>query len=418
MERRVVITGIGAVSPLGSDPGEIWGRWSRGESAVRDHGFPGREVFLHGFCARTPDEAWESRIPNRKLVKFMNREARMTAAASSLALADAGARQAYLPERIGLYVGTGLTSCEMEALLPVLEGSFADNGDFSCRRLGEEGLAACNPLLSFKILPNMTLCCISMLHDIRGDNLVFNPWPGTTAQAIIAGARAIRWDLADAALVGGGDCKSHFIGFLTLSQLGLLSASGSCRPFDAGCDGLVPGEGACVVVLEDAERAGRRGVPIYAELSGFDEGTDCASRGPFPERPEVLQATMKGALAGSGSMPNDVDAVFSSAGSHPLGDLSEAQALAAVFSKFPLLSSLKPACGDLLAAAPALAVGVAAYGLRNRLSPPAIEARRPAAGLPDGLLRQRAGRKPPETILVNAFNLGASKASLVVRRFS
>jgi 3-oxoacyl-(acyl-carrier-protein) synthase len=305
----------------------------------------------------------------------------------------------------------------MEALVPVLEGSFADSGDFSCRRLGEQGLAACNPLLSFKILPNMTLCCISMLHDIRGDNLVFNPWPGATAQAIIAGARAIRWGLADAALAGGGDCKSHFIGFLTLSQLGLLSASGSCRPFDADGDGLVPSEGACVLVLEDAEKAGLRGAPVYAELPGFEEGTDSVSRGLFPERPDVLRETMTGALAGSGSSPEDVDAVFCSAGSHPRGDLSEAQALASVFSSAPLLSSLKPVCGDLLAAAPALAVGMAAYVLRNGLTPPGIEIRRPAAAFPESLLRRRAGRQAPETILVNAFDLGASKGSLVVRRF-
>lgn len=416
MERRIVITGIGIVSPLGSDPGVLWGRWDRGESAVRDHEFPGREVFAHGACARTPDEAWDGLIPNRKLVKFMNREARMTAAAASLALADAGARGAYLPERTGLYVGTGMTSCEMEALVPVLEGSFAADGAFSCRRLGDEGLAACNPLLSFKILPNMTLCCISMLHDIRGDNLVFNPWPGTTAQAIIAGARAIRWGLADAALAGGGDCKTHFIGFLTLAQLGLLSASGSCRPFEADGDGLVPGEGACILHLEDAESAGRRGARIYAELAGYGEGTDGGSAGPVPGHPEVLAETMADALSAAGSRPSDIDAVFCSSGSHPRGDLAEAQALAAVFSPPPPISSLKPVCGDLLAAAPALAAGVAAFALGNRLSPPVLEVRTPAAGLPPDLLAGRPRRRPPEAILVNALDLGSATASLVLRR--
>src|SRR5512143_4061471 len=158
MDRRVAITGIGAVSPLGWDLPGIWDRWSRGETAIRDHDFRGREVFPHGRCARTPDDLWERAIPNRKLVKFMTREARMTAAAAAIALEASGARGSYDADRIGLYVGTGLTSCEMEELLPVLERSFDGDGRLSCRLLGQDGLAACNPLLSFRILPNMTLC--------------------------------------------------------------------------------------------------------------------------------------------------------------------------------------------------------------------------------------------------------------------
>jgi 3-oxoacyl-[acyl-carrier-protein] synthase II len=416
MDRRVVITGLGAVSPLGSDLPALWQRWSRGESAVRDHDFPGREVFPHGCCARTPDDLWEDRILNRRLLKFMNREARMMAAAASMALGDAGLRGDYGPDRIGLYVGTGLTSCEMEELLPVVEGSFDGNGRFSCRRLGEFGLAACNPLLSFKILPNMTLCTASMLHDVRGDNLIFTPWPGNTAQAIIAGVRAIQWGSVDCALVGGGDCKTHFIGFLTLSQLGLLAPSGSCRPFEGDGDGLVPGEGAAVLVLEDLESARRRSAPIFAEIAGSAEGTDSATATLYPRDPATLRSIIAGALADAGAGPEDVDAIFCSAGSHPAGDLSEARALAAVFLAPPPLSSLKPVFGDMLAAAPAMALAVAAYALKDRLSPPRLEPRRPDPALPDGLFQGGSGRRPPETILVDAFDLGPAKASLVVRR--
>lgn len=416
MDRRAAITGIGIVSPFGSELPGIWRHWSRGESAIRDHDFPGREVFPQGRCARTPDDHWADRILHRKLTKFMNREARMTAAAAAMALGDAGLPGAYAPDRMGLYVGTGLTSCEMEELLPVLEGSFDGNGRFSCRRLGEDGLAACNPLLSFKILPNMTLCTVSMLNDVRGDNLVFNPWPGNTAQAIMAGVRAIQWGSVDCALVGGGDCKTHFIGFLTLSQLGLLAPSGRCRPFDRDGDGLVPGEGAAILVLEDLETARRRNAPIYAEISGSAEGTDSATGTLFPRDPATLKSAVDRALADAGARPADVDAIFCSAGSHPAGDLSEARALAAVFPAPPPLASLKPVCGDLLAAAPALALGVAAYALRNRLSPPRLEPRHPDPALPESLFGGRSDPRPPETILIDAFDLGAVKSSLVVRR--
>lgn len=416
MDRKAAITGVGIVSPLGSELPGIWRNWSRGESAIRDHDFPGREVFSHGCCARTPDDLWEDRIPKRKLAKFMNREARMTAAAAALALGDARLPGAYAPDRTGLYVGTGLTSCEMEELLPVLEGSFDGDGRFSCRRLGEDGLAACNPLLSFKILPNMTLCTVSMLYDVRGDNLVFNPWPGNTVQAIIAGVQAIQRGSVDCALVGGGDCKTHFIGFLTLSQLGLLAASGRCRPFDRDRDGLVPGEGAAILVLEDLETARRRNAPVYAEISGSAEGTDSATGTLFPRDAATLEFIINGALADAGAGPADVDAIFCSAGAHPAGDLAEARALAAVFPAPPPLSSLKPVCGDLLAAAPAVALGVAAYALRSRLNPPRLGPQHPDPALPESLFGARPFPRPPETILIDAFDLGAAKSSLVVRR--
>ena len=415
MDRRVAITGIGAVSPLGWDLPGIWEKWSRGESAVREHGFPGREVFSHGRCARTPDDLWESVIPNRKLIKFMNREARMTAAAAAMALGDSGARGSYDADRIGLYVGTGLTSCDMEELLPVLESSFDGDGRFSCRRLGQDGLAACSPLLSFRILPNMTLCMASMLLDVRGDNLVFNPWPGNTVQAIIAGVRSVQWGAADCAIVGGGDCKSHFIGFLTLSQLGLLSSGRASGPFERDSDGIVPGDGACVLVLEDLERARQRKAPIYAEVAGFAEGTDSATGTLFPEDPATVRAVVEKALSMAGA--DDIDGIFCSAGSHPLGDLTEARALASVFPAMPALSSLKSACGDMLAAAPAMALGLAAYALGNGLTPPLLEPRHPDPALPEGLFGGRtAARRPPEAFLIDAFDLGPAKSSLVLRR--
>ncbi len=417
MDRRVAITGIGAVSPLGWDLPGIWEKWSGGETAVRDQDFPGREVFPHGRCARTTDDLWESRIPNRKLVKFMNREARMTAAAAAMALEDAGARGSYAPDRLGLYVGTGLTSCDMEELLPVLGSSFDGDGRFSCRRLGQDGLAACSPLLSFRILPNMTLCMASMLLDVRGDNLVFNPWPGNTVQAIIAGVRSVQWGAADCALVGGGDCKSHFIGFLTLSQLGLLSSGRASGPFERDSDGIVPGDGACVLVLEDLERARQRKAPIYAEVAGFAERTDSATDTLFPEDPATVRAVVGKALSTAGAGVGDIDGIFCSAGSHPSGDRTEARALASVFPAMPALSSVKPACGDMLAAAPAVALGLAAYALRNGLTPPKMQPQNPDPALPEGLFHGGAGaQRRPEALLIDAVDLGPAKSSLVLRR--
>lgn len=416
MDRKVAVTGIGVVSPLGTDLPGIWNKWALGESAVRSAAFAEREVFPHGRCARTPNESWTGLVPNRKLVKFMNREAHMAAAAAALALADSGAQEAYPPDRKGIYMGTGLTSSEIEELIPVLEASFGESGEFSCRRLGEEGLAGCNPLLSFKLLPNMALCYISMLYGIHGDNLIFNPWPGNAAQAIMAGARAIAWGEADCVLVGGCDCKTHFIGFLTFSQMGLLAPSGSCRPFERDRDGLAPGEGAAILVLEDMASARRRQAPIYAEICGSGEETDNRSPALYPQRPGVLRNVMEKALEDAATSPDDVGGIFCSASGHPMGDLCEAEAIASLFKPAPPLHSLKEFCGDMLAAAPSFALSTAAYALKNRLFPPALRPRDPDPAIPRGFFRGESRPEPPDILLVNAFDLGQAKVSLAIRR--
>lgn len=416
MDRRVAVTGIGVVSPLGTDPPGIWRRWGAGESAVRGADFAEHQVFSHSRCARVADDGWAVLVPNRRLVKFMNREAHMAAAAASLALTDSGLGDDALPERKGIYLGTGLTSSEIEELAPVLEASFGESGEFSCLRLGEEGLASCNPLLSFKLLPNMALCYISMLFGVRGDNLVFNPWPGNAAQAIVAGARAVAWGEADCALVGGCDCKTHFIGFLTLSQMGLLSPTGRCRPFERGRDGFVPGEGAAVLVLEDLERAKRRQAPVYGEICGFAEAADILSPSIHPTRPGILGNVMAQALAESGMAPADIGGIFCSAGGHPAGDLCEAEAIASLFDPAPPLHSLKALGGDLLAAAPSFALSMAAFALRNRLGPPALRPSELDPAMPGPVFRKGPLPASPSAFLVNAFDLGQAKVSLAVRR--
>lgn len=416
MRRKVAVTGVGVVSPLGTDLTGIWRRWELGEGAVRSVDFAEREAFPHSRCARTPDESWAALVPNRRLVKFMNREAHMAAAAAAQALADSGAQEAYSPERKGIYMGTGLTSSEIGDLAPVLEASLGESGEFSCRRLGEEGLATCNPLLSFKLLPNMALCYISMLYGIRGDNLVFNPWPGNAAQAIVAGARAVSWGEADCALVGGCDCKTHFIGFLTFSQMGLLSSAGECRPFERGRDGLVPGEGAAVLVLEEMDGARKRGASIYAEICGFGEETDIRSPSLCPTRADILRNVMAKALPDAAAGPDDVDGIFCSAGGHPEGDLAEAEAIASLFDPAPPLHSLKGLCGDMLAGAPSFALSMAAFALRNRLVPPVLRPRDPDPSIPSAVFRGDAIPGPPELVLVNALDLGQAKVSLAVRR--
>ncbi|NTU41495.1 MAG: beta-ketoacyl-[acyl-carrier-protein] synthase family protein [Nitrospirales bacterium] len=417
MKRRVVITGIGAVSPLGLGGAENWRNIKEGRSGLRDAPFPGSEAFPHAVRGVIDDFSPEQQISNRKLLKLMNRESQLIVTAAGQAMADAEIRGDYPSERTGIYLGTGLTSGELGDLLRLVEDSTDETGLFSYRLMGERALPGCNPLLSFRILTNMPVSYLSIIFGIRGPNLVFNPWSSRTAQAIGEGLRAIRYGDVDCAVVGGGDSKSHAIGFLTFAQRGLLSRSGVCTPFGAESDGLVLSEGAAILVLEEMERAQNRGARIYAEITGYGSATDTESKGLFSEDEAPLMSALERALSDSGIRREEVAYVCASANSHPVGDMTEAKAIAKTFSEgLPCVTSLKAFTGDMGAGASAYSLAICAYALAEGVVPPFPS--RGVKGYPGLSLCGGAEQSQPfHHAMVNAFELGEAKVSFVLRRW-
>ena len=174
------------------------------------------------------------------------------------AAAEANMQRRFQSERIGLYAGTGLAVARIEEAVPMLRESTDENGRFSCRLFGERGLAATNPLLSFKILANMPPCLVSIIEGVKGPNMIFTPWEGQTGHALLEAWRAVSEGEVDCALAGGADAPAHPFTFVYLSQAGLLGEDEK------------PANGAAYMVMERAESARRDRQRVYARVARMD----------------------------------------------------------------------------------------------------------------------------------------------------
>jgi 3-oxoacyl-(acyl-carrier-protein) synthase len=410
MNHRVAITGLGVVSPLGHTVEQNWLRVARRESGITSVGFQGHGAFSHSRCGGITDFEPASLIVNKKLLKLMNREAQLAFIAAGRAIEHAAIVDRFDPERMGIFFGTGLTTGELDALVPIVENSVDPAGNFSYRLLGAHALAKCNPLLSFKILPNMALSYISIEQKIHGPNMAFNPWPGNTVQAILEAHRSIASGEIDSAVAGGCDSKTNYVSFLTLARAGLLSQTGCAQPFSTEASGMVPGEGAACIVLESFEHAERRDAVILAELCGGSCATDCTSPGLFSTDAGAAEEAMRAALADARATASEVDMICTSLNAHPVSDEIELSAIEHVFGhRLPALSATSEFTGDLVAAAPAYSLALTAYAFARNESLPVL----PASP------RHRSGTVPGtgvrRTALINAFAAGTTKASMVVR---
>jgi 3-oxoacyl-(acyl-carrier-protein) synthase len=265
---RVVITGMGMVTPLGATFAECARAWREGRRATRQplpelHGTPLEDIPV----ATLPGIKAAERLGGRRMLKYMSDAAVLGCLAGREALEDAHAKVRFSPERIGLYAGTGLATADIDEVRAMVEASIDERGQFSCRLLGERGLAATNPLLSFKILANMPPCLISIMECIKGPNLIFTPWEGQTGAALLEAWRAVASGEVDCALAGAADNAAHPATFIYLHQAGLLRLN------------EYPASGAAYLVFEPLETATKDGRPIYAEienvsLSPCDEGVE------------------------------------------------------------------------------------------------------------------------------------------------
>lgn len=411
MKHRVVITGLGTVSALGYTIGQNWERLSRGESGLSRTEFRGFEALPHSVCGSIREFDPAALIDNKKLLKLMNRESQCAFIAAGRAMDQAGIRGHFISERMGIFLGTGLATGEPDSLVPIVENSVDADGTFSYRLLGAQALAKCNPLLSFKILPNMALSYISIANKIQGPNLAFNPWPGNTMEAIIEAKRSIESGEIDCALTGGCDSKCNYVSFLTLDRLGLLSHRGRVHVLSPESDGLIPGEGAACMVLESFEHAQGRGARILAVLSGGASLSDCISEGIIPTHSGTLEETMRVALEDAQMDRSAIDVVWSSMNSHPKGDATEFHAIERVFGdSIPSFAALSEVTGDLISAAPAyaLAIAVHAFGQESLLPIHTPHS--------DHHIQTVKEKKKYSAALINAFSAGTVKASLVIER--
>lgn len=251
----VVISGIGMITPLGATAKDTAAAWQAGRFAPRRR-LPelAGSALESAEVAVLPDFDPGQRLGGRRMLKYMSEAAALGCIAAREALEEADAKQRFAPEMLGLYAATGLAAASVDDIQGTLEASIDERGEFSERLLGTRGLAATNPLISFKILANMPPCLISVMEGIKGPNLIFTPWEGQAGAALLEAWLAVREGLVEGALAGAADSGAHPSTLVFLRQAGLLEVD------------EIPASGAAYLFLERAETAMRDGRRIHAVL--------------------------------------------------------------------------------------------------------------------------------------------------------
>jgi 3-oxoacyl-[acyl-carrier-protein] synthase II len=358
VRRAVVVTGVGAVTPLGVGAETLHARWRAGESGIVDG---------VGRCADFDPRAQLGTKEARRADRFG--QLALAAGEEALRAARWPAGGPYEPTRVGCAIGTGIGGI----------GTFEEQHAV----LHERGAGRVSPLTAPRLMPNAAAALLSIRHDLRGPSYCVASACAAGAHAIGAAARMIAHGEADAVVAGGAEAALARVALLGFGRMEAISRSGVCRPFDRRRDGFVPGEGAGILVLEEEQAAVRRGAPIAGRVLGY--GATCDAHhltAPEPSGRGARQA-IELALADAGIGPEGVDHVNAHGTATLRNDRAETLAIKAALgpaaTRVPV-SSAKSAIGHLLGAAGAVEAIAALLALRDRIVAPTLNHEQPEDG--------------------------------------
>jgi 3-oxoacyl-[acyl-carrier-protein] synthase II len=413
MENRVVVTGIGLVTPLGHEPAAVFGALLEGRSAVGPVAGFDAAAFRCRIAAEVRDWDPSAFIDKRKR-KEMDRFTEFGLVAALRAARDAGLELTDAErERAGCYIGVGLGG------LGTLE--------HAKQTILERGPGRISPYTVPALISNLAAGQITIALGIRGPSFSVSSACATGAHAIGEAVDRIRAGRAEVMIAGGTEAcvtpvgVGGFEAMMSLSRRNDDPARAS-RPWDRGRDGFVMAEGAAVLVLESEARARRRSARIYAAVSGYGASSDAYHITHPAPAAEGAQRSMRAALADGGVAAADVGYLNAHATSTPAGDLEEARGIAAVFGDHATaagglwVSSTKSMTGHLLGAAGALETVVCALVVSSGRVPPTINLDDPEPDLRLDFVPHTARERPTRHALNNAFGFGGTNASLLLSR--
>ena len=420
--RRVAITGLGLVTPLGNDTASAWNGLLAGRSGVT----PITRFDAGGFPVRIAAEvkAFDPRhaIEDRKLLKFVNRSHGFAVAAAEEALRDAGIRPARGDAmRWGCVVGSGKTGTGFAELAEV-HRHCAPDGRFRSDRLLTDGFGT-DPLDFFRSQSSAGLALLLNRFGIRGYATSVHTACASGSQAVGTAMKLIRRGTADCVLAGGFDSMIDPIGLASFCLLGALSPDNdtperASRPFDATRNGFVLGEGAGFLVLEAWDAARRRGARIYAELAG--DGNSLSSyriTDSHPSGDGPIQA-MRQALADAGARPEEVDYLNAHGTSTLMNDRSECAAVRAVFGTHAgrvAVSSTKSLTGHLIASTGAVEAALCALAIHHGVLPVNANLVEPDPECDLDFVRDQPRVRRIRLAMSNSFGFGGSNSCLALR---
>ena len=413
--RRVVITGIGLVTPLGNNLEETWKGLVEGKSGAGPITRFDSTLFATHFACEV--KGWDSSpYLDKREAKHLDRFLHFAVGAGLMAMEDAGYADHKVPsgeeERWGCFVGSGMGGIEtIERAIHQIDAKGPRHG--------------ISPYFIVDIIPNMAPGLLSIKTGAKGPNMSHVSACSTGAHSIGEAARSIRWGDADVMIAGGSEaaiCACGVGGFNSSRALSTRNDApeAASRPFDKDRDGFVIGEGAGVCILEELEHARKRGARIYAEVVGYGANSDAFHvTQPAPEGAGA-QACLRRALA-DGKIPLDAVGYINAHGtSTPFNDKNETAAIKAVFGEQArklAVSSTKSMMGHTLGAAGGIEAGITALAIHRKVLPPTINYENPDPDCDLDYVPNQAREVAVDTALSNSYGFGGTNAVLALRRF-
>jgi len=423
--RRVVITGLGLMTPCGQGWEPYWDAVIKGQSHIK---------YLSSFTSNDSpsklagqilDFDPQDYIKQRKSLKVMSREIQLAVASSQLAIKDAVIDlESINLQRFGISIGTGIINNDLDEMGVAIRNARTDEGQFSMSKFGKEGIRSLYPLWLLKYLPNMPACHISIFHGLQGPSNTVTTSSAAGTQAIGEAFRVIQRGDADLMLCGGTDSKINAMGISRFQLLGLLSygkndPEKAYCPFDERRDGLVLGEGAGLVILEERSHAVQRGARIYGEIAGYGTSSDFNYDPRSTEDSQGKCLAMRRALEEASMEPKEIDFLLANGSGIPQEDIQEASAVHSVFEGAIgklRVTAVKPITGHLVHGSGGVEFTAALQALNSNRIPAIanLESPDPSCDLP--FVTENSESCSANSFLLNSFGFGGQNACMVVRK--
>src|SRR6266513_2591826 len=411
-DRRVVITGLGVLTPVGNDVETFWSNLKNGVSGI--HTIDAFDTTAYDCKIGGQVRGFDPKLffKNPKDVRRTDRFSQLAMGAAKMALADSGIDLANLKQRdrFGVLVSSGIGGLKtLQDQLTILL---------------TKGPSRTSPFTIPMLLSNMASGLISMEFDLHGPNMCIVTACATANNAIGESWRIIKFGDADIFLAGGSEASIVEIGLAGFSAMRALSTRNdeperASRPFDRDRDGFVVSEGAGIVVVEELEHAKARGAKIYCELTGYGLSSDAYHMTAPPEDGGGAARAMQLALDHAKLSPTDVDYINAHATSTGLGDISETKAIKKVFGDQTKvsISATKSMTGHLLGGAGAMEMAACALAIRDGVIPPTINLENPDPQCDLDYTANKAREKKVRVVMNNSFGFGGHNATLVATAF-
>ena len=426
MRRRVVVTGMGLVTPLGADVETVWQNLLQGRSGADKITLFDASSFPTKIAAEVKNWDISEIGENPDDWKYQDRNTHFAVGAGTKAFRDSGLTSGdYDPTRFGIYTGAGEGQQNFDDFSVMMLAGFRPDGSFDQSGFIEKGLEILHPIRELEQEPNMPAAHLAALFNAQGPNANCLTACAASSQAIGEATELIRRNETELMIAGGAHTMIHPFGVTGFNLLTALSTrnddpQGASRPFDADRDGFVIGEGAAMIVLEELEHAKKRGAKIYGEVVGYGSTSDAFRvTDSHPEGRGAI-ASVRMAIRDAGIALDEVNYINAHGTSTGVNDRVETLVVKSVFGelayKIPM-SSTKSMTGHLIAAAGASEMIYSLLAIRDNILPPTINYTTPDPDCDLDYVPNKAREAKCDVIVSNSFGFGGQNVTLIARRF-